>query len=170
MTFCDLTICNDNPLLIRLCTELGFFTKFLRGFPRTFATDVAWDRDLHLFYCWDQRHPISIRHFTSLWHNYRTWHFTESDISPDIGFHIASAKGVACRQGALTPPDTWSRPFGTCICSTCRDQSLSKFVVILPDYALRISLGTFSILLVVGSIADHMILFVFWSMTTRTHV
>ena len=44
---------------------------------------------------------------------------TESDISPNIGFHGASATGVACQQGTLTPPDTWSRPFGTCICSTC---------------------------------------------------
>ena len=31
--------------------------------------------------------------------------------------------------------------------STCWDQSFSELVVILPDYALRISLGTFSILL-----------------------
>ena len=30
---------------------------------------------------------------------------------------------VACRQGTLTPPDTWSRPFGTSISSTCSDQS-----------------------------------------------
>ena len=44
---------------------------------------------------------------------------TESDISPNIGFHRASATGVACQQGTLTRPDTWSRPFGTCICSTC---------------------------------------------------
>ena len=49
-------------------------------------------------------------------------------------------------QGTLTPPDTWSHPFGTCICSTCWDQSFSELVVIFPDYALRISLGTFSIL------------------------
>ena len=62
-------------------------------------------------------------------------------------FHRTFATGVACRQGTLTPPDTWSRPFGTCICSTCWDQSFSELVVILPDYALRISLGTFSILL-----------------------
>ena len=55
--------------------------------------------------------------------------------------------GVACRQGTLTPPDTWSRPFGTCIYSACWDQSFTELVVILPDYALRISLGTFSILL-----------------------
>ena len=47
----------------------------------------------------------------------------------------------------LTPPDTLSRPFGTCICSTCWDQSFSELVVILPDYAPRISLGTFSIFL-----------------------
>ena len=36
--------------------------------------------------------------------------FTESDILPDIGFPRASAMGVACRQGTLTPPDTWSCP------------------------------------------------------------
>ena len=66
-----------------------------------------------------------------------------------IGFHRASTTGVACRQGTLTPTDTWSCTFGTCICSTCWDQSFSELVVILPDYALRISLGTFSILLVV---------------------
>ena len=35
------------------------------------------------------------------------------------GFHRTFATGVACRQGTLTPPDTWSRPFVTCICSTC---------------------------------------------------
>ena len=69
----------------------------------------------------------------------------------NIGFHRASATGVACRQGTLTctPPDTWFRPFGTCICSTCWDQSFSELVVILPDYALWISLGTFSILLTI---------------------
>ena len=64
------------------------------------------------------------------------------------GFHRTFATGVACRQGTLTPPDTWSRPFGTCICSTCWDQTFSELVVILPDNALRISLGTFSILLI----------------------
>ena len=63
------------------------------------------------------------------------------------GIHTTFATGVACRQGTLTPPDTWSRPFGTCICSTCWDQSFSELVVTLLDYALRISLGTFSSLL-----------------------
>ena len=55
MTFCDLTIYNDTPLLIRLCTELDLLPN-LCGFHRTFAT------------------------------------------------------GVACRQGTLTPPDTWFCP------------------------------------------------------------
>ena len=63
------------------------------------------------------------------------------------GFHRTFETGVVCRQGTLTPPDTWSRPFGTCICSTCWDQSFSELVVVLPDFDLRISLGTFSILL-----------------------
>ena len=29
------------------------------------------------------------------------------------GFHREFATSVACRHGTLTPPDTWSRPFGT---------------------------------------------------------
>ena len=33
---------------------------------------------------------------------------------------------MGCRHGTLTPPDTWSRPFGTCICSTCRDNSFFR--------------------------------------------
>ena len=92
------------------------------------------------------------------WHSV-TWPYTTttpfwSDFVPNStfypilsGFHRTFATGVTCRQGTLTPLDTWSRPFGTCICSTCWDQSFSELVVILPDYALRISLGTFSILL-----------------------
>ena len=90
------------------------------------------------------------------WHSV-TWPYTmttpySSDFVPNptfywilSGFHRTFATCVACRQGMLTPPDTWSRPFGTCICSTCWDQSFSELVVIFPDYALRISLGTFSI-------------------------
>ena len=74
---------------------------------------------------------------------------------PIIGFHRAFATGEACRQGTLTPPDTWPRPFGTCICSTCWDQSFSDIVVILSDNALRISLGTFSILLCIKAPLIH---------------
>ena len=84
-------------------------------------------------------------------------HRTESDLllfvsTVKISTFTTSATGVACQQGTLTSPDTWSRPFGTCICSTCWDQSFSELVVILPDYALRISLGTFSILLCIKAV------------------
>ena len=41
------------------------------------------------------------------------------------GFHRTFATSVACEQETLTPPDTWSRPFWTCICSTCWNQSFS---------------------------------------------
>ena len=37
-----------------------------------------------------------------------SWPLTEFDIT-NKGFHRACATGVACRQGTLTPPDTWSR-------------------------------------------------------------
>ena len=56
--------------------------------------------------CWDQRRPVSIRHFPSLWHYHRTWHFNLIWHFTRYWFHTASAKGVACRQGTLTPPDT----------------------------------------------------------------
>ena len=122
--------------------------------------------DLQMFYCWDHWHSI-IQYTTNSWPFPWLWLLTELDSFPwfdstnswpspwfdflnftllNIGFHWASATGVACWQGKLTPPDTWSRPFGTFKCSTCWDQSFSELVVVLPDYALRISLGTFSIL------------------------
>ena len=134
------------------------FYRILSRFHRTFATGVAcrqgtltppdtWSCliwDLQLLFCWDH------------WQSYSTpvyETFPWLDFLPNLtlllnkGFNRASATGVACREATLTPPNTWSRPFETCICSTCWDQSFSKLVVILPDYALRISLGTFSILL-----------------------
>ena len=92
--------------------------------------------------------PLTLNHtYTSVWPLSRLEFLPALTLLLNIGFQRASATGVACWQGTLTPPDTWSRPFGTCICSTCWDQSFSELVVILPDYALRISLGTFSILL-----------------------
>ena len=39
-------------------------------------------------------------------------------LAQQSGFYRKFATGVACRQGTLTPPDTWFLPFGTCICST----------------------------------------------------
>ena len=53
MTFCDLTIYNDNPLLIRLCTELDLLPNF-EWFPTGgayssgYLVPSLWD--LHMFY------------------------------------------------------------------------------------------------------------------------
>ena len=93
------------------------------------------------------------------WHSV-TWPYTMttpywSDFVPNStfyrilsGFHRSFATGVACRHRTLTPPDTLSRPFGTCIGSTCWDQSFSELVIILPGYALRISLVLFRFCLI----------------------
>ena len=68
------------------------------------------------------------------------------DVLRNICFHRVSATGMASRQGTLTPPDTWSRHFGFAYVLRVATNPFSELVVIFPDYALRISLGTFSIL------------------------
>ena len=79
MTFCDLTIYNDNPLLIRLCTELNLLPNF-EWFPWSICdgcgmpTGDAYSSrhlvpslwDLHMFYL---LRPIlfrTCRYFTGL--------------------------------------------------------------------------------------------------------
>ena len=50
-----------------------------------------------------------------------------------IGFHRASATGVACRQGTLTPPDTLSSPtFG--LACVLMSRSISPELVSFPDF------------------------------------
>ena len=44
-------------------------------------------------------------------------------------FHGAFEMGVAWQQGMLTLPDTWFRPFLTCICSYSWDQFFPKLVI-----------------------------------------
>ena len=82
---------------------------------------------LEIVFCWNHWH--SIIHYTN-----KLWSFAWFDFWPimtpwfdtnnscpwldlllnltllNISFHGASATGVICRQGTLTPPDTWSRP------------------------------------------------------------
>ena len=69
--------------------------------------------------------PLSQMLNEILWPDHIQWqpHMTDWVVWT---FHRTFATGVACRQGTLTPPDSWSRPFGTCICSTCWDQSFSR--------------------------------------------
>ena len=59
--------------------------------------------------------------------------YTESDISPNIGFYRASATGVACRQGTLTPPDTWSCPTLGLAC-VLMSRPISPELVLSPDF------------------------------------
>ena len=59
--------------------------------------------------------------------------FTEFDISPNIGFHRAFATGVACQQGTLTPPDTWSCPTLGLAC-VLMSRPISPELVLSPDF------------------------------------
>ena len=93
MTFCDLTIYNNNPLLIGLCTELEPFTEF---------------------------REVSIEHLQRVWH-------------ADRGRLLLRTPGPV--------------PLGLAYVLLVETNPFSELVVIFPDYALRISLGTFSILL-----------------------
>ena len=59
------------------------------------------------------------------------------------GFHRTFATGVACRQGTLTPPDTWSCPFWDLHlfyllrpATSYIDWTLYQFVTLLPDLTL----------------------------------
>ena len=145
------------------------FNRNVSGFHRTFATGVAcrqgtltppdtWSCpiwDLQMFFCWDYWHSIIHKTTNSLtvaliwlptefdsfpWFDItNSWHFPWVDLLLNLTLLIKVSMGHVQR--------VWHADRGR-ICSTCWDQSFSELVVILPDYALRISLGTFSILLV----------------------
>ena len=51
----------------------------------------------------------------------------------NIGFHRASATGVACQQGTLTPPDTWSCPTLGLACVLI-SRPISPELVLSPDF------------------------------------
>ena len=59
--------------------------------------------------------------------------FIISDISPNIDFHRAPATGVACRQGMLTPPDTWSFPTLR-LAYVLMSRPVSPELVLFPDF------------------------------------
>ena len=93
------------------------------------------------------------------WHS-MTWPYTMttpywSDFVPNStfywilsDFHRTFATGVACRQGTLTPPEPGPVPWGLAYVLLVENNPFSELFVIFPDYALRIFLGTFSILLI----------------------
>ena len=63
-------------------------------------TKVKWHSAMIIY----NDNPPLIRLYTKPWPYYRSRPFTEF-----WGFHWIFAAGVACRQGTLTSPDTWSR-------------------------------------------------------------
>ena len=90
------------------------------------------------------------------WHSV-TWPYTMT--TPYLSDWTEFATDVACRQETLTPPDTWSRPLGLAYVLLVKINPFSELVVTSPDYALRISLGTFSILLTISCYFDTLVSF-----------
>ena len=120
-----------------LAPRMDFLSWGRRDFQISFSNrDMsrnAWNRHLGSFMVDTGMSSNKIFPLTNVkWHSV-TWPYTMttpywSDFVPNStfyrilsGFHRTFATGVACRLRTITPPYTWSRPFGTCICSTCWD-------------------------------------------------
>ena len=117
----DRTLHQFWPLLIwTLLPNLTFYL-ILQGFHRTYATGAACQQraltppdtwscpiwDLQMFCCWDHWYSIiqcTTNSLPFLWFDFLNFTLLNK------GFHRASATDVACWQGMLTPPDTWSCP------------------------------------------------------------
>ena len=81
---------------------------------------------------------------------------------------MATTSGLDCKY--LSPPDTSSRPFRICICSHMVETNPFSELVIFTDYALRISLGTFSISLFLETLHTILQIFLhqrFWTTINR---
>ena len=137
----------------------GFYRTYATGAAcqqRTLTPPDTWSCpiwDLQMFYCWDHWHSI-IQYTTNSWPFPWLWLLTELDSFPwfdstnswpfpwfdflnftllNIGFQRASATGVACWQGTLTPPDTWSCPaFG--LACVLMSRPVSPELVLSPDF------------------------------------
>ena len=131
------------PLLIwTLLPNLTFYL-IVQGFHRTYATGAACHQrtltppdtwscpiwDLQMFYCWDHwpSHILPV-YDTFPWFDY----IPKLTLLLNTGFHRASATGVACRQGTLTPPDTWSCPTLGLAC-VLMSRPISPELVLSPD-------------------------------------
>ena len=108
----------------------GDLIKQYENFLAQMLNDIVWPDHMQWQPPTDQ--PLyRTRPFTEFWvvsieHLRRVWH--------------ADRGRLLLRTPSLVP-------FGLAYVLLVEDQSFSELVVILPDYALRISLGTFSILL-----------------------
>ena len=63
------------------------------------------------------------------------------------GFHRTFTTGVSCRQGRLLFRTPGPSHFGLAYVLLLETNSFPEIVVIVPDFAIRTPLGTFSILI-----------------------
>ena len=69
---------------------------------------------------------------TTNWLHFTRFYFLLNLTSLNIGFHGAYATGVACWQGTLTPPETWSCPTLGLAC-VLMSRPISPELVLSPD-------------------------------------
>ena len=105
------------PLLIwTLLPNLTFYL-IVQGFHRTYATGAACQQRTltpsghlilsHLGFAFV---PSNRNHTTYLWRLPNMTYLPKFTLPNWRGFNRIFATGVACQQGTLTPPDTWSCP------------------------------------------------------------
>ena len=76
---------------------------------------------------------IGLGQISSFWSLYQSVTFYR----PMRGFHGTFATGVACWQGTLTPPDTWSRPIWDLHMFYLLRPILFPNLYFFPDFSLR---------------------------------
>ena len=118
-----------NGNLVSCKSQDGFFCVFLH-WSYLFTVIWVWERQIALVNAPKQNRSTEgysmARDMTFL-----SWPFTEFDIT-NKGFHGACATGVACRQGTLTPPNTWSCPTLGLAC-VLMSRPISPELVLSPD-------------------------------------
>ena len=133
------------PLLIWTLLLILTFHLIVQGFHRTYATGAACQQrtltppdtgscpiwDLQMFFCWDHWH--SSIHYTTNSPPFPWFDFLLNLTLLNIGFHGASATGVACWHGTLTPPDTLSCPTLGLAC-VLMSRPISPELVLYPDF------------------------------------
>ena len=101
--------------------------------------DFSTDQNFHQFYDLDTGRGL--HRIMSGFHGaftlptcdaYRIWHSPKFTLPTWRGFNRIYATGVACQQGTLTPPDTWSCPTLGLAC-VLMSRPISPELVLSPD-------------------------------------
>ena len=127
------------PLLIwTLLPNLTFYL-IVQGFHRTYATGAACQQRTltpsghlvlsHLGFAFVHQIETTLPNCDA----YRIWHSPKFTLPTWRGFNRIYATGVACQQGTLTPPDTWSCPTLGLACVLML-RPISPELVLSPDF------------------------------------